>query len=32
MMTCSPDEKCYKEMKKYGAVLYYMPNWMLDEL
>ena len=29
IMTCSPDEKRYKELKKKGGV---MPTWTLDEL
>lgn len=32
MMTCSPDERRYKEFKKHGASMYHMPTWTLDEL
>ena len=30
--TCSPDDRRYKEMKKNGGILYYMPTWTLNEL
>ena len=30
--TCSPDDKRYKEFKKKGAKIFYMPVWSLKEL
>ena len=32
IVTCSPDERRYKEFKENGAVKYYMPGWTLEEL
>ena len=32
MLTCSPNNKRYKEFCKNSAAKFYMPVWKLDEL
>lgn len=32
VITCSPDQRRYKEFTKLGAEKLYMPCWRLDEL
>lgn len=32
ILTCSPDQRCYKEFQKRGAAMRFMPVWSLDEL
>ena len=32
LYSCSPNDKRYKEFKKRGAIILYMPTWTLEEL